>query len=114
MDRWQKAHQISLSGKSFRVGTLLAAIFTEKIINYYKSLELQNSSLRPAVAVVVEFTLSPVKGQPEGAKGKHVLGTPTPAGPFVPQRTPGLVPQSLSLVHPGIAVEGYIKLKTPS
>lgn len=54
----------------------------------------------------MEFTVSPVKGHPEGASGKQVLGMPTPAIALVPQRTPGVVPQSLSLVHPGTAVEG--------
>lgn len=70
--------------------------------------------MRPAVDVWVEFTVSPVKGQPEGARGKQVLGMPTPAIALVPQSTEGLVPQSLSLVHPGMALEGYIRLKTPS
>ena len=58
--------------------------------------------------------MSPVNGHPEGANGKQVLGMPTPAIALVPQRTDGLVPQSLSFVHPGIAFEGYIRLKTPS
>ena len=66
----------------------------------------QRANLRPAEDVDVEFTVSPVKGQPDGAKGKQVLGMPTPAIAFVPQRTPGVVPQSLSDVHPGTAVEG--------
>lgn len=74
----------------------------------------QRASLRPAVETEVELTVSPVKGQPEGASGKQVLGIPTPAIAFVPQRTEGFVPQSLSLVHPGMAVEGYMRLKTPS
>jgi len=69
-------------------------------------------SLRPAVVVVAGEVESPVKGHPEGARGKQVLGTP--AGPLVPQRTPGLLPQSLSLVQPGMAAEGYVRLKTPS
>ena len=77
-------------------------------------LSAQKASLRPADDVEVELTVSPVKGQPEGARGKQVLGMPTPAIALVPQRTPGVVPQSLSLVHPGTAVDGYVKLKTPS
>lgn len=59
------------------------------------------------------MTWSPVKGQPEGAKGKQVLGTPT--GPLVPQIMPISDEQSLSIVHPSAAVvRGYMSENTVS
>jgi len=89
---------------------------------YYRS--DQKKSLRPAeavtgVGVTVGFTtVSPVKGQPEGARGKQVLGIPIPAGPLVPQTIPArAVPLGLhcaSLVHPGVAAEGYVSENTAS
>jgi len=69
----------------------------------------QKASLRPAEAVVVVglTTVSPVKGQAEGARGQQVLGTPTPEGPLVPQTIPGtsapLGPHWALVVHPGTA-----------
>jgi hypothetical protein len=65
------------------------------------------------VDVVGRVTWSPVKGQPEGAKGKQVLGTPT--GPLVPQIMPISDEQSLSIVHPSAAVvRGYMSENTVS
>lgn len=70
-------------------------------------------SFRPAAAVVVLLTVSPVNGQPDGARGKQVF--PIPLGPFVPHTTEGFVPHWLSEVHQGMAfLAGYDRLKTPS